>query len=178
MTIQKERTAKQDWLQRVYGPAVKKRPERKKRFTTISGEPIGPLYTADDLEGFDPARDLGEPGAFPYTRGIHPTMYPGRLWTMRQFVGFGSAEYTNQRFKYLLQHGQTGLSVAFDMPTLMGLDAGHAQARGEVGYCGVTVSSLEDMERLFDGIPLDQVTTSMTINGPAAVLVAMDLEME
>src|SRR5437899_8511699 len=151
--------------------------ERKPRFTSLSGLDIARVYSADDLKQWSPEKDLGEPGAFPYTRGIHPTMYRSRPWTMRQFAGFGSAEDTNQRFKYLLQHGQTGLSVAFDMPTLMGLDADHAQARGEVGYCGVTISSLEDMERLFDGIPLDQVTTSMTINGPAAVIFAMYLAM-
>jgi len=151
--------------------------ERKERFTTLSGLPVERVYTNDDGKQWSPEKDLGEPGAFPYTRGIHPTMYRGRPWTMRQFAGFGSAEDTNQRFKYLLQHGQTGLSVAFDMPTLMGLDADHAQARGEVGYCGVAISSLEDMERLFDGIPLDQVTTSMTINGPAAVIFAMYLAM-
>ncbi|HYR94389.1 MAG TPA: methylmalonyl-CoA mutase family protein, partial [Methylomirabilota bacterium] len=109
MTIQKPRTAKQDWLDNVYGPAVKKRPERKPRFTTISGDPVEPLYTADDLERFDAQRDLGAPGEFPYTRGIHPSMYRGRLWTMRQFAGFGSAEDTNERFHYLLQHGVTGL---------------------------------------------------------------------
>ena len=151
--------------------------ERKERFTSLSGLPVERVYTNEDLKQPSPEKDLGEPGAFPYTRGIHPTMYRGRPWTMRQFAGFGSAEDTNQRFKYLLEHGQTGLSVAFDMPTLMGLDADHAQAHGEVGYCGVAISSLEDMERLFDGIPLDQVTTSMTINGPAAVLFAMYLAM-
>src|SRR5205807_1014699 len=149
--------------------------ERKEQFTSLSGLPVERVYTKDDVKQWSPEKDLGEPGAFPYTRGIHPTMYRSRPWTMRQFAGFGSAEDTNQRFKYLLQHGQTGLSVAFDMPTLMGLDADHAQARGEIGYCGVAVSSLEDMERLFDGIPLDQVTTSMTINGPAAVVFAMYL---
>jgi methylmalonyl-CoA mutase N-terminal domain/subunit len=151
--------------------------ERKERFTSLSGLSVERVYTNDDGKQWSPEKDLGEPGAFPYTRGIHPTMYRGRPWTMRQFAGFGSAEDTNQRFKYLLQHGQTGLSVAFDMPTLMGLDADHAQSRGEVGYCGVAISSLEDMERLFDGIPLDQVTTSMTINGPAAVIFAMYLAM-
>jgi methylmalonyl-CoA mutase N-terminal domain/subunit len=151
--------------------------ERHDRYTSLSGLPVERVYTGDNLKHSSPEKDLGEPGAFPYTRGIHPTMYRSRLWTMRQFAGFGSAEDTNQRFKYLLQHGQTGLSVAFDMPTLMGLDADHPQARGEVGFCGVTISSLEDMERLFDGIPLDQVTTSMTINGPAAVIFAMYLAM-
>ena len=145
----------------------------KERFASLSGLPNARLYTEDDLKGWDPQHDLGEPGEFPYTRGIHPTMYRGRLWTMRQFAGFGTAEDTNRRFKYLLEQGQTGLSVAFDMPTLMGLDSDDPQARGEVGYCGVAISSLDDMERLFEGIPLDQVTTSMTINGPAAIVFAM-----
>ncbi len=129
-----------------------------------------PVYGPADLAGFDPARQLGEPGQFPFTRGIHPSMYRGRLWTMRQFSGFGTAEDTNQRYKFLLAHGQTGLSVAFDFPTLMGYDSDHARAEGEVGKCGVAISSLADMENLFRGIPLDQVSTSMTINGPAAIL--------
>ena len=145
------------------------------RFTSLSGLDIAQLYSPEDLTGWDAASDLGRPGEFPYTRGVYPTMYRGRIWTMRQFAGFGTAEDTNKRFHYLLGRGQTGLSVAFDMPTLMGLDADDPQARGEVGYCGVAVSSVEDMERLFDEIPLDQVTTSMTINGPAAVLFAMYL---
>lgn len=147
--------------------------ERKERFASLSGLPNVRLYTEDDLKGWDPRHDLGGPGEFPYTRGIHPTMYRGRLWTMRQFAGFGTAEDTNARFKYLLEQGQTGLSVAFDMPTLMGLDSDDPRARGEVGYCGVAISTLEDMERLFAEIPLGQVTTSMTINGPAAILFAM-----
>jgi methylmalonyl-CoA mutase N-terminal domain/subunit len=175
MTIQKDRTRKQDWVENVYGPAVRKRAERKKSFTTISSEPIEPLYTADDLEGFDAERDLGEPGEFPYTRGIHPTMYRSRLWTMRQFAGFGSAEDTNARFHYLLKHGVTGLSTAFDMPTLMGRDADDPLSRGEVGREGVAVSTLRDMEILFDKIPVDEVTTSMTINGPASIVWAMYL---
>jgi methylmalonyl-CoA mutase, N-terminal domain len=129
-----------------------------------------PVYGPETLAGFDPAKQLGEPGQFPFTRGIHPTMYQGRLWTMRQFSGFGSAEDTNQRYKFLLEHGQTGLSVAFDFPTLMGYDSDHPRAEGEVGKCGVAISSLADMENLFRGIPLDQVSTSMTINGPAAIL--------
>ncbi len=149
--------------------------ERKPRFTSLSGLEIHRLYTGDDLKDWAPDTDLGAPGEFPYTRGVYPTMYRGRLWTMRQFAGFGSAEDTNRRFKYLLQHGQTGLSVAFDMPTLMGIDADDPRAHGEVGYCGVAVSCLADMERLFEDIPLDQVTTSMTINGPAAVIFAMYL---
>ena len=129
-----------------------------------------PVYTAADLDGFDAERQLGRPGEYPFTRGIHPTMYRGKLWTMRQFAGFGSASDTNQRYKFLLEHGQTGLSVAFDFPTLMGYDSDHPRAEGEVGKCGVAISSLADMETLFDGIPLDQVSTSMTINGPAAIL--------
>lgn len=149
--------------------------ERTSRFTSLSGLAIEPIYTPDHLKDWHADRDLGLPGAFPYTRGIHSTMYRGRLWTMRQFAGFGSAEDTNRRFHYLLQQGQTGLSVAFDLPTLMGLDSDDPRAQGEVGHCGVAISSLADMERLFDGIPLDQVTTSMTINGPAAVLFAMYL---
>ncbi len=181
MTIQRNRTKKQDWLDGVYGPAVKKRAERKPRFTTLSGDTVAPLYTQDDLDGpgdvlaFDPRRDLGMPGEFPYTRGIHPNMYRSRLWTMRQFAGFGSAEDTNERFHYLLAHGVTGLSTAFDMPTLMGRDADDPLSRGEVGREGVAVSTLRDMEILFDRIPMDEVTTSMTINGPASIVWAMYL---
>jgi len=129
-----------------------------------------PIYTPADLAGFDVEQQLGTPGAYPYTRGIHPTMYRGKLWTMRQFAGFGGAEDTNRRYKFLLAQGQTGLSVAFDFPTLMGYDSDHPRAEGEVGKCGVAISSLADMEDLFQGIPLDQVSTSMTINGPAAIL--------
>jgi methylmalonyl-CoA mutase N-terminal domain/subunit len=129
-----------------------------------------PVYTPADLAGFDAERRLGRPGEYPFTRGIHPTMYRGRLWTMRQFAGFGSAEDTNRRYKFLLEHGQTGLSVAFDFPTLMGYDSDHPRSEGEVGKCGVAIASLADMEDLFRGIPLDQVSTSMTINGPAAIL--------
>ncbi|HKC39103.1 MAG TPA: methylmalonyl-CoA mutase family protein [Gemmatimonadales bacterium] len=129
-----------------------------------------PVYTSADLRGFDQERQLGRPGEYPFTRGIHPTMYRGKLWTMRQFAGFGGAADTNRRYKFLLEHGQTGLSVAFDFPTLMGYDSDHARSEGEVGKCGVAISSLADMETLFDGIPLDQVSTSMTINGPAAIL--------
>ncbi|MGH7569858.1 MAG: acyl-CoA mutase large subunit family protein [Gemmatimonadales bacterium] len=136
----------------------------------MSGIAKRPVYAPEDLPGFDPATQLGEPGAYPFTRGIHATMYRGRLWTMRQFSGFGSAEDTNRRYKFLLAHGQTGLSVAFDFPTLMGYDSDHPRAEGEVGKCGVAISSLADMEDLFRGIPLDQVSTSMTINGPAALL--------
>ncbi|MGH7255372.1 MAG: methylmalonyl-CoA mutase family protein, partial [Nitrospirales bacterium] len=149
--------------------------ERKPRFSSLSGLPIERVYTPDQLKDWTPGTALGQPGEFPYTRGVYPTMYRGRVWTMRQFAGFGTAEDTNQRFQYLLRHGQTGLSVAFDMPTLMGLDSDDPKARGEVGYCGVAVSSLADMDRLFADIPLDQVTVSMTINGPASVLFAMFL---
>src|SRR5262245_16588827 len=135
-------------------------------FTTISGREIRPLYTRDDVRGLDYARDLGDPGQFPYTRGVHETMYRGRLWTMRQFAGFGAAEQTNKRFKYLLEHGGHGLSVAFDLPTLMGRDPEHPLSLGEVGKCGVAITSLADMETLFEGIPLGEVSTSMTINSP------------
>ncbi len=131
---------------------------------------VEPLYTSADLEGFDYDTQLGNPGSYPYTRGIHETMYRGKLWTMRQFAGFGTAEDANRRFKFLLEHGQTGLSVAFDFPTLMGYDSDHPRAEGEVGKCGVAISSTADMEALFRGIPLEQVSTSMTINGPAALL--------
>lgn len=139
-------------------------------FVTQSSLEVDPLYTAADLADHDTDKQLGYPGAYPFTRGIHPTMYRGRLWTMRQFSGFGTAEDTNERYKFLLARGQTGLSVAFDFPTLMGYDSDHPRSEGEVGKCGVAISSLADMEVLFDGIPLDQVSTSMTINGPAALL--------
>jgi methylmalonyl-CoA mutase N-terminal domain/subunit len=140
--------------------------------TTISGRPIEPLYRPEDVAGLDYAHDLGDPGDFPYTRGIHRTMYRGKVWSMRQFAGFGTPRETNARFKYLLEHGVNGLSVAFDLPTLMGRDPDHPLSLGEVGKCGVAISSLQDMEILFDGIPLDQVSTSMTINSPAAMLLA------
>jgi methylmalonyl-CoA mutase N-terminal domain/subunit len=138
-------------------------------FTSVSGRAVQPVYTALDLAP-DTLSATGLPGEFPFTRGIHPTMYRGRLWTMRQFAGFGTAEDTNERYKFLLERGQTGLSVAFDFPTLMGYDSDHPRSEGEVGKCGVAISSLADMETLFGGIPLDQVSTSMTINGPAAML--------
>ena len=164
-----------EWEINVLRPTLDKSPERAMEFTTISGHPIRRLYTPVDLSTWDPDRDLGLPGEPPYTRGIHSTMHRGRLWTMRQFAGFGSAEDTNQRFRYLLSQGQTGLSVAFDLPTLMGYDSDHALSEGEVGKCGVAISSLADMEVLFDQIPLGGVTTSMTINAPAAVIWAMYL---
>ena len=147
--------------------------ERRDKFTTISGLPVERVYTPSHVADLDYQRDLGLPGEYPFTRGIHKTGYRGRLWTMRQFAGYGSAEETNARFKYLLKHGETGLSVAFDYPTLDGYDTDHPLCQGEFGKCGVAVSSLADMEVLFDGIPLDQVTTSMTINGPAAFIWAM-----
>ncbi len=140
--------------------------------TTISGRPMERLYRPEDVADVDYDRDLGDPGQFPFTRGIHETMYRGKLWTMRQFAGFGTARQTNERFKYLLEHGGSGLSVAFDLPTLMGRDPDHPLSLGEVGKCGVAVSSLEDMETLFEAIPLDKVTTSMTLNSPAAMLLA------
>ena len=149
--------------------------ERPADFTTVSHHPVRRLYTAEDLSGWDPDRDLGLPGSPPYTRGIHPAMYRSRLWTMRQFAGFGSAEDTNRRFRYLLSQGQTGISVAFDLPTLMGYDSDHTLADGEVGKCGVAISSLADMELLFDQIPLGGVSTSMTINSPAGIVWAMYL---
>ncbi len=163
------------WEQNTLRPTLEKSPERLAEFTTISAHPIHRLYTPADLPDWNPDRDLGFPGAPPYTRGIHSTMHRGRLWTMRQFAGFGTAEDTNERFRYLLAQGQTGLSTAFDLPTLMGYDSDHPLSEGEVGKCGVAISSLADMEVLFDKIPLANVTTSMTINSPAAVIWAMYL---
>lgn len=145
------------------------------KFTSLSGEEVKLLYTPDDTKNIDYDNDIGYPGEYPYTRGIHHNLYRGKLWTMRQFAGFGSPEDTNERFKYLLQHGQTGLSTAFDLPTLMGWDSDSPQSEGEVGICGVAISSLEDMKILFDGIPLDHVSTSMTINSPAAMVFAFYL---
>ncbi len=159
--------ATEEWRRELYEP----RPERDALFATISGLENEPLYTPDNVE-VDYDRDLGYPGVYPFTRGVYPSMYRGRLWTMRQFAGYGTAEETNRRFRYLLEHGQTGLSTAFDMPTLMGYDSDHPRSLGEVGREGVAVDSLEDMEALFAGIPLDQVSTSMTINAPAAMLLA------
>jgi methylmalonyl-CoA mutase N-terminal domain/subunit len=150
-------------------------PERQEEFLSLSDIPIERLYTPADLPDFDYTKDLGYPGEYPFTRGVQTNMYRGRLWTMRQFSGFGTAEETNQRYKYLLEHGQTGLSVAFHFPTLKGVNSDHPLARGEVGKCGVAIDSLRDMEILFDGIPLDQVSTSMTVNHPAPALLAMYL---
>jgi methylmalonyl-CoA mutase, N-terminal domain len=159
--------ATDEWRRELYGS----KPEREALFSTVSGLENDPLYTPNNVE-IDYERDLGYPGVFPYTRGVYPSMYRGRLWTMRQFAGFGTAEETNARFRYLLEHGQTGLSTAFDMPTLMGYDSDHPKSLGEVGREGVAVDSLEDMEHLFAGIPLGEVSTSMTINAPAAMLLA------
>jgi methylmalonyl-CoA mutase N-terminal domain/subunit len=168
-------TDKQRWVRETLEPALKKSPERAPTFTTVSGRPIQTLYTSDDVADIDYQRDLGDPGRHPFTRGIHETGYGGKLWTMRQFAGFGTPQDTNARYKDLLRAGGTGLSVAFDLPTLMGRDPDHELALGEVGKCGVSVASLADMETLFAGISLGDITTSMTINGPAAMLFAMYL---
>ncbi len=162
-----------EWEDGSLRDALERTPERANRFVTTSGVPIERIYTPADRANGSYLSDIGFPGLFPFTRGIHPTMHRGRLWTMRMFAGFGTAEETNARFKYLLDHGQTGLSVAFDTPTLYGYDTDHPMARGEFGKCGVAVSSLADMETLFDGIPVDRITTSMTINGPASIVWAM-----
>jgi len=152
---------------------AKEAKERRERFTTASGLPLERLYTEESLAGWDAEEALGYPGEFPYTRGIYPSMYRGRLWTMRQYAGFGSAAESNQRYRYLLSRGQSGLSVAFDLPTQIGMDSDHALALGEVGKVGVAIDSLEDMERLFHGIPLEKVSTSMTINATAAILLSL-----
>jgi methylmalonyl-CoA mutase N-terminal domain/subunit len=161
------------WEQTTLQKSLASMPERRSEFITASSEPIQRLYTPLDIADMDYLNDLGLPGEYPFTRGIHPTMHRGRLWTMRMFAGFGTAEETNRRFKYLLEQGQTGLSIAFDLPTLMGYDTDAPEALGEFGKCGVAVSSLKDMEILLQDIPLDKVSTSMTINGPAAVIWAM-----
>ncbi len=171
--LQRLRQTLKRWTDTTLKKTLEKRPERMKKFMTTSSVPVNRLYTPLDIEKMDYERDLGMPGEFPYTRGVHSTMYRGRLWTMRMFAGFGTAEETNQRFKYLLEQGQTGLSVAFDMPTLYGYDTDAPEAIGEFGKCGVAISSLADMELLFDGIPMGEVSTSMTINSPAAIIWAM-----
>ena len=162
----------QDEARGAWEAAAARADQRETRFTTVSGEPIEPLYSPGDVAHINELADIGYPGEFPYTRGIHPTMYRGKLWTMRQFAGFGTPEDTNERYHYLLRRGQTGLSVAFDLPTLMGRDADDPLAEGEVGICGVSVSSLADMEVLFKGIAVRDVSTSMTINAPAAMMLA------
>ncbi|GMR11370.1 MAG: methylmalonyl-CoA mutase family protein [Anaerolineae bacterium] len=171
--LEEIREALEKWEETSLQQALAAMPERQARFITTSSEPIDRLYTPLDISEMDYVRDLGMPGQFPYTRGIHPTMYRARPWTMRMFAGFGTAEETNARFSYLLDQGQTGLSIAFDLATLMGYDTDAPEAEGEFGKCGVAVSSLQDMENLLDGIPLDKVSTSMTINSPAPVIWAM-----
>jgi methylmalonyl-CoA mutase N-terminal domain/subunit len=168
-------TERERWEQDTYGPFTRRAPERPVRYETLSGLPVQPVYTPEDLAGWSYDAKLGYPGEYPFTRGVYPTMYRGRLWTMRMFAGFGKPEDTNRRFKYLLEQGQTGLSTAFDMPALMGYDADHPRARGEVGKEGVSISTLADFELLLDGIPLGDVTTSMTINCTASVALAMYL---
>jgi methylmalonyl-CoA mutase N-terminal domain/subunit len=172
-SLDKLRQALQKWEQTTLQQSQAVLPERKPRFLTTSSEPVDRLYTPLDIAELEYMRDLGLPGEYPFTRGIHPTMYRARPWTMRMFAGFGTAEETNQRFRYLLEQGNSGLSVAFDLPTLMGYDTNAPEAEGEFGVCGVAVSSLQDMEILFRDIPLDKVSTSMTINSPAAVIWAM-----
>jgi len=165
--------SKREWQEKVLQPSTKRFPEREEHFLTTSGIEVDNLYTPDDAEAFDYDQNLGYPGEFPFTRGIQPTMYRGRMWTMRQYAGFASAQATNQRYHYLLEQGQTGLSVAFDLPTQIGYDSDSHQAKGEIGKVGVPISSLEDMEILFEGIPLGKVSTSMTINSSAPILLAM-----
>jgi len=167
------RKRRQKWEKGTVPNWTKRHPERKKDFETVSGIPVKRLSTPEDIKTMDYYEDLGFPGEQPFTRGVHATMYRGRFWTMRMFSGFGTAEQTNHRFKYLLKEGETGLSVAFDYPTIMGYDSDHEMSLGEVGQCGVAISHLKDMEILFDGIPLDKVSTSMTINGPAPMLLGM-----
>jgi methylmalonyl-CoA mutase N-terminal domain/subunit len=173
--LEKIRTATEKWDQGAVQKATARSPERKASFTSISGMPVERLYTPQDVAQLDYMGDLGFPGEFPFTRGVQPTMYRGRFWTMRQYAGFGNAKESNERYRYLLEQGQTGLSVAFDLPTQAGYDSDHALSMGEVGKVGVAIDSLDDMRVLFGGIPLDKVTTSMTINAPATVLLAMYL---
>ncbi len=171
------REERERWEKEVVEPLLKKNPERKAEFTTLSGLPLERVYTPEHAAGLDYGRDLGFPGEYPFTRGVQPTMYRGRHWTMRQYAGFGTAAETNQRFRYLLEQGQTGLSTAFDLPTQMGYDSDHPLAAGEVGKVGVAIDSLEDLSALLDQIPLDRVSTSMTINSTAAILLAMYAEV-
>jgi methylmalonyl-CoA mutase, N-terminal domain len=168
-------TARKGWEERKLAPALKRGAERKKQFSTTSGIEINRVYDPTDSNGFDFTRDLGFPGDYPFTRGVQPTMYRGRLWTMRQYAGFGTAEESNRRYRYLFEQGQTGLSVAFDLPTQMGRDADHPLASGEVGRVGVSICSLADMETLLEELPLDKISTSMTINATAAILLALYL---
>lgn len=171
--LEQLKKAHEEWENTVVKKVVSKHPERRKEFETSSGIKVKRVCTPEDIEDFNYDKDLSYPGEYPYTRGVQPTMYRGKLWTMRQYAGFATAEESNKRYKYLLQQGQTGLSVAFDLPTQIGYDSDHALSEGEVGKVGVAIDSLKDMEILFDGIPLDKVSTSMTINAPASVLLAM-----
>ena len=171
--LEKIKKGKKKWEEKILYPTLDKFPERREEFITASSEPIDRLYTPIDLQNLDYAGEIGFPGEYPFTRGVHPSLHRSRMWTMRMFAGFGTAEETNDRFKYLLDKGQTGLSIAFDMPTLMGYDTDAPEALGEFGKCGVAVSSLMDMELLLKDIPLDKVSTSMTINSPAAIIWAM-----
>lgn len=170
---EKIKQLKKEWEDNVVKKTLERFSERKEKFVTGSGKEVARLYTPDNLEEFDYIKELNFPGEYPYTRGVQPTMYRGRFWTMRQYAGFGTAEESNKRYKYLLDQGQTGLSVAFDLPTQIGYDSDHTMSLGEVGKVGVAIDSLKDMEMLFNGIPLDKVSTSMTINAPATVLLAM-----
>src|SRR6056297_1235282 len=165
--------AREQWSDKTLKKVLDRFPERKEQFVTGSNKEVKRLYDPLDLEDLDYLQEIGYPGDYPYTRGVQPTMYRGRLWTMRQYAGFGTAEESNRRYRYLLDQGQTGLSVAFDLPTQIGYDSDHALSAGEIGKVGVAIDSLADMEVLFDGIPLDSVSTSMTINAPASVLLAM-----
>lgn len=171
--LKKAKSSKREWEKETVAKAVERFPERKEKFSTVSDIKVERLYTPENIEDLDYEEDLGYPGKYPYTRGVQPTMYRGRLWTMRQYAGFATAEESNKRYKYLLEQGQTGLSVAFDLPTQIGYDSNHSLSGGEVGKVGVAIDSLKDMETLFDGIPLDKVSTSMTINAPASILLAM-----
>jgi len=168
----RDRSSSREAYEKALSRTLSRAPERRERFETTSGIPVQRVYSAPDLAGLDPDEDLGYPGVYPFTRGVQPTMYRGRFWTMRQYSGFGTADETNRRYRYLLEQGQTGLSVAFDLPTQMGYDSDHEMATGEVGKVGVAISSLEDMEELFEGIPLEKVSTSMTINSTAGILLA------
>jgi len=167
--------ARKNWEERKLNPALKRGPERKAKFVTGSGIDVKRVYDPEDLSDLDFVNDLGFPGEYPFTRGVQPTMYRGRLWTMRQYAGFGSAEESNRRYRYLFEQGQTGLSVAFDLPTQMGRDSDHPLAEGEVGRVGVPICSLADMDTLLAELPLDKISTSMTINATASILLALYL---
>ncbi|PID76168.1 MAG: methylmalonyl-CoA mutase, partial [Deltaproteobacteria bacterium] len=173
--LEKLKSSRKKWERDILENALSRFGERQEVFTSVSGTPINRLYTPEDYFEKDYLTDLGFPGSYPYTRGVQPTMYRGRFWTMRQYAGFGSAVATNTRYRYLMEKGQTGLSVAFDLPTQAGYDSDHPLSMGEVGKVGVAIDSIDDMRVLFNGIPLDKVTTSMTINAPATILLAMYL---